>query len=185
VDAAIFKELLARETAAALLEVTEAASVVVFTETGGADVRVVAAAGCDTSVATGLAHAGRQGHSEYDGKLLIVEALGTDLDGARRCALALAAGAASFARDTRTVGPGLMETPDADTLAFAGSVELRAGFALASGAAARLELELSAAAVFVPAAPVLRYRTATGTRDEQLWWLQPELRLGPYLRVRL
>ncbi len=48
VDAAIFKELLARETAAALLEVTEGVSVVVFTETGGGDVRVVAAAGCDT-----------------------------------------------------------------------------------------------------------------------------------------
>ena len=89
VDAAIFKELLARETAAALLEVTEGVSVVVFTETGGGDVRVVAAAGCDTSVATSLAHAGRQGHSEYDGKLLIVEALGTDQDGTRRCALTL------------------------------------------------------------------------------------------------
>src|SRR6188768_2675751 len=89
VDAAIFKELLAQETAAALLEVTEGVSVVVFTETGGGDVRVVAAAGCDTGVATSLAHAGRQGHSEYDGKLLIVEALGTDQDGTRRCALTL------------------------------------------------------------------------------------------------
>jgi tetratricopeptide (TPR) repeat protein len=89
VDAAIFKELLAQETAAALLEVTEGVSVVVFTETGGGDVRVVAAAGCDTGVATSLAHAGRQGHSEYGGKLLIVEALGTDQDGTRRCALTL------------------------------------------------------------------------------------------------
>ena len=61
----------------------------VFTETGGGDVRVVAAAGCDTSAATSLAHAGRQGHSEHDGKLLIVEALGTDQDGTRRCALSL------------------------------------------------------------------------------------------------
>src|SRR6185295_13433625 len=89
VDAAIFKELLARETAAALLEVTEGAAVVVFTESGGGDVRVVAAAGCDGSAAMSLAHAARQGHSEHDGKALIVEGLGTDQDGARRCALAL------------------------------------------------------------------------------------------------
>jgi DNA-binding NtrC family response regulator len=91
VDAAIFKELLARETAAALLEVTEGSSVVVFTESGSGDVRVVAAAGCDASAAMNLAHAGRQGHSEHDGKMLIVEPLGTDQDGTRRCVLSLAA----------------------------------------------------------------------------------------------
>jgi hypothetical protein len=39
--------------------------------------------------------------------------------------------------------------------------------------------------LLVPGAPVLRYQTAAGSRDERLWWLQPELRLGPHLRVRL
>jgi tetratricopeptide (TPR) repeat protein len=89
VDAAIFKELLARETAAALLEVTEGAAVSVFTESAGGDVRVVAAAGCDNNAAMSLAHAARQGHSEHQGRPLLVEPLGTDQDGPRRCAVSL------------------------------------------------------------------------------------------------
>ena len=64
VDAAIFKELLARETAAALLEVTEGSAVAVFTESAGGDVRVVAAAGCDGTAAMSLAHAARVAHTE-------------------------------------------------------------------------------------------------------------------------
>ena len=92
VDAAIFKELLARETAAALLEVTEGSAVAVFTESAGGDVRVVAAAGCDGTAAMSLAHAARQGHSEHGDRLLLVEPLGTDQeDGTRRCVVQLTA----------------------------------------------------------------------------------------------
>ena len=89
VDAAIFKELLARETAAALLEVTEGSGVAVYTESAGGEVRVVASAGCDVSTAMSLAHAARQGHGEQVGRQLIVEALGTDQDGTRRCVVSL------------------------------------------------------------------------------------------------
>jgi len=89
VDAAIFKDLLARETAAALLEVSEGAAVVVFTESASGDVRVLASAGCDASGAMSLAHAARQGHTEHAAGLLIVESLGSDQDGARRCATSL------------------------------------------------------------------------------------------------
>ncbi len=89
VDAAIFKELLARETAAALLEVTEGAAVAVFTETASGDVRVVAAAGCDSNAAMSLAHAARQGHTEHEGRPLLAEKLGVDQDGTRRCAISL------------------------------------------------------------------------------------------------
>ncbi len=91
VDAAIFKELLARETAAALLEVTEGAAVAVFTESAGGDVRVVAAAGCDATAAMSLAHAARQAQSEHGGRLLLVEPLGRDQDGTRRCVVQLTA----------------------------------------------------------------------------------------------
>src|SRR4029434_1501579 len=90
VDAAIFKELLARETAAALLEVTEGSAVVVFTESSGGDVGLSAAAGCDSSAAMSVAHAARQGHTEHAGQRLLVESLGADQDGMRRCAIAIA-----------------------------------------------------------------------------------------------
>jgi len=104
-----------------------------------------------------------------------------------RCALALSAGVASFHRETQpgSVAAGLRATDDENNPAFAAGVELRAGYALVTGTGARLELELSAGVLLVPAAPVLRYRTATSPRDAKLWWLQPELRLGPHLRVRL
>ena len=90
VDAAIFKELLARETATALLESSEASGVVVFTESPGGDVRVLAAAGCEASTAISLAHAARQGYSEHAGDVLLVESLGKDQDGPRRCVVAMA-----------------------------------------------------------------------------------------------
>jgi hydrogenase-4 transcriptional activator len=90
VDAAIFKDLLARETAAALLEGTDASAVVIFTESSTGDVRVAAAAGCDAVTATSLAHAARQGHSEHGGQRLLTEPLAADRDGARRCVVASA-----------------------------------------------------------------------------------------------
>ena len=89
VDAAIFKDLLARETASALLEAVDASAAVVFVESSGGDVRVVAAAGCDAAAAAGLAHAARQGQSAHAGGPLLVDSLGKETDGARRCAIAL------------------------------------------------------------------------------------------------
>jgi hypothetical protein len=103
-----------------------------------------------------------------------------------RLAAAVSAGAASFERETSDVAPGLRATPDSSTPSFAAGVELRAAYALIVGAAARLSIELSAGALVVPAAPVLRFATgAPEPRDEPLWLLQPELRLGPHLRLRL
>ena len=89
VDASIFKELLARETATALLESTDASAAVVFTESPSGDARVLAAAGCDASTASSLAHAARQGHVDRAGCALLIEPLGSDEAGPRRCAIAL------------------------------------------------------------------------------------------------
>ena len=61
VDAAIFPELLARETATALLESAEADAAVVFVAAPGSEVRLVATAGCDQGVARALARAALQG----------------------------------------------------------------------------------------------------------------------------
>ena len=49
VEAAILPELLARETATAVLETTEAEAAVVFVATPGGDVRVLAQAACDAA----------------------------------------------------------------------------------------------------------------------------------------
>jgi hydrogenase-4 transcriptional activator len=88
VDAAILPELLARETAAALLEGTHADAAVVFVATPGGDVRVVAAAGCDTEVARALGRAASFGNSAYGEGLLATDALGRDYDGGRFCTVA-------------------------------------------------------------------------------------------------
>ena len=100
VDASILKELLTRETAAALLETVDASAVVVLVEPSGGEVRVVAAAGCDAATATSLAQAARQGQTSHAGRALLVESLGRDADGVRRCAVATAAplGGAAAAR---------------------------------------------------------------------------------------
>jgi len=91
VDAAIMPELLARETATALLETMEADAAVVFVAPAGGDVRVVAAAGCDADVARALARAASQGTREYgDGLHLLTGPLGNDHDGPRSCAIVAA-----------------------------------------------------------------------------------------------
>jgi len=90
VDAAVLPDLLARETAAALLETTEADAAVVFVATPGGDVRVVAAAGCDTGVARSLARSASQGNREFGDGLLLSEPLGRDYDGTRTCTLVAA-----------------------------------------------------------------------------------------------
>jgi hydrogenase-4 transcriptional activator len=83
VDAAIFPELLARETATALLETMEADAAVVFVAPPGGDVRLLASAGCDPSIARALARASCQGTREYGSDLLLTETLGRDHDGPR------------------------------------------------------------------------------------------------------
>ena len=65
IDAAIFPDLLARETATALLETTEADAAVVFVTIPGGDVRVVTSAGCDAAVARALARAASTGTRGY------------------------------------------------------------------------------------------------------------------------
>ncbi|MBI2829019.1 MAG: sigma 54-interacting transcriptional regulator [Acidobacteria bacterium] len=90
VDAAILPELLARETATALLETLEADAVVVSVAVPGGEVRVVAAAGCDTDVARALGRAASQGSREYGDDLLMTESLGRDHDGPRVCTIVAA-----------------------------------------------------------------------------------------------
>ena len=88
VDAAILPDLLARETAAALLESTFADAAVVFVAASEGDVRVVAAAGCDPDVARSLARAASFGSPAYGEGLLVTEPLGRDYDGIRYCTVA-------------------------------------------------------------------------------------------------
>jgi DNA-binding NtrC family response regulator/tetratricopeptide (TPR) repeat protein len=88
VDAAILPELLARETAAALLEGTLADAAVVYVAGAGGDVRVAAAAGCDVDVARALARAASLGNRSYGEGLLCTEPLGRDYDGVRYCSVA-------------------------------------------------------------------------------------------------
>ena len=87
VDAAIFPELLSRETATAIIEATDADAVVIFVESP-TDLRIVASAGCDSSVANTLARAAHQGSREYGDGMLLVEPLGKEHDGPRRCVVA-------------------------------------------------------------------------------------------------
>ena len=87
VDAALFPELLARETAAALLEITDSDSVVVFvTQPGGSD-RILAAAGCDADAARAIARAAAQDGHESGASRLITESLGKDRDAVRLCTI--------------------------------------------------------------------------------------------------
>ena len=87
VEAAILPELLARETAAALLETIEADAAVVFVAPSGGEVRVIAAAGCDSEVARALARAASQGSREYGEGWLLTEPIGRDYDGPRFCTI--------------------------------------------------------------------------------------------------
>ncbi len=88
VDAAALPELLARETAAALLEIASADAAVVFTRAGHDEPRVVAAAGCDASYARALARSA--GEATHMGDLRVVtEPLGRDRSAARSVVLAV------------------------------------------------------------------------------------------------
>jgi DNA-binding NtrC family response regulator/tetratricopeptide (TPR) repeat protein len=90
IDASVLSDLLARETATALVEVTEADAAVVFVVPSVGDVRVVAIAGCDAGVARALARAAAQGNSAYGEGLLLTETLGRDHDGPRFCTVVAA-----------------------------------------------------------------------------------------------
>jgi DNA-binding NtrC family response regulator/tetratricopeptide (TPR) repeat protein len=90
VDASVLSDLLARETAAALLEATEADAAVVFTAPQSGELRVLAMAGCDPGVARALARAAAQGNSAYGEGLLLTEPLGRDHDGLRFCTVVAA-----------------------------------------------------------------------------------------------
>ena len=52
------------------------------------DLRIVASAGCDSPVANTLARAAHQGSREYGDGMLLVESLGKEHDGPRRCVIA-------------------------------------------------------------------------------------------------
>jgi DNA-binding NtrC family response regulator/tetratricopeptide (TPR) repeat protein len=87
VEAAILPELLARETATALIESTDAEAIVVFVKTDGGETRMLASAGCDSDAARALARAAIDGVHAFNGGALLVEPLGKDADGARMCAI--------------------------------------------------------------------------------------------------
>jgi DNA-binding NtrC family response regulator len=82
VDAAALPDLLSRETAAAMLEASGGDGAVVYVQPLGADVRIVAAAGCDHDVARVLARSATHGQP-YGRGVLISEPLGRDPDGPR------------------------------------------------------------------------------------------------------
>jgi hydrogenase-4 transcriptional activator len=87
VDAAALPELLGRETAAALLEVTGAEAVILAVH-GRDELRILAQAGCDEATARALARAAQAG-TAVGGTRLITEPIGNDRDGPRVAVLAL------------------------------------------------------------------------------------------------
>jgi hypothetical protein len=107
------------------------------------------------------------------------------VQGARaHAAVALDLGLASFARETRIALPSTLTATPADSAqSFAFGVELRGGVQLVSSRTFALELELSAGVLVLPAAPVLRYEGMNGRVEHALWLLQPQLRLGPRIRL--
>jgi len=87
VDATVMPELLARETASALLELTEGRASVVFLTPSGNDPHILATAGCDEEGGRRIASAALQGARTYLDGALMVESLGRDASGARSCAI--------------------------------------------------------------------------------------------------
>jgi DNA-binding NtrC family response regulator len=87
VDASALPELLARETAAAIRETTQADASVVFVTTGSGGPRVLGAAGCDQANARAIANAAWLGQESTGGKRLLSESVGHDDSGARTCTI--------------------------------------------------------------------------------------------------
>lgn len=89
VDAAIMPELLARETAAALLESLPGDAAVVAVTTAGGDARILGSAGCDRPTAVALADAVVSGRGELGERPILRESLGRTSEGQRWCAIRL------------------------------------------------------------------------------------------------
>ena len=113
VDAAALPDLLGRETATALIEAASAECAVIYIQLAGADVRVVAAAGCDDDAARALARSASNNHIVGRGTV-VIEPLGRDDDGLRFALVA----------STRPIGHPVMRR-----LRMIGAVA-RQGFAL-------------------------------------------------------
>ena len=90
VDAAALPELLARETAAAMLEASGGEAAVVFVRPPSGDVRLIANVQCDTHAARTLARAAMSSDPSARSDVLI-EPLGRDHDGPRYGAVACSA----------------------------------------------------------------------------------------------
>jgi hydrogenase-4 transcriptional activator len=82
VDAAVMPDLLALETASALVEASAADAACIVLRSAGDDLRVVAAAGCDAEAAGSLARSALRGGAYGSGEL-IVEPLGHEQDDLR------------------------------------------------------------------------------------------------------
>src|SRR5205085_194470 len=78
VDAAVTPALLAKEGTTSLFEACDAHAAVIFTHAGGADIRIVSAAGCDLEGARSIASAATRGAPA--GAPILMEAIGRDVD---------------------------------------------------------------------------------------------------------
>jgi DNA-binding NtrC family response regulator/tetratricopeptide (TPR) repeat protein len=87
VDASALPDLLALETAAALVESASGDAAVVFLQQDGDAVRVLAQAGCDAEAAVSLATSALKGHA-YGHGTIVVESLGRSHEGVRFAAVA-------------------------------------------------------------------------------------------------
>ncbi|RPJ74163.1 MAG: sigma-54-dependent Fis family transcriptional regulator, partial [Acidobacteria bacterium] len=82
VDAAVMPDLLALETASALLEASGGDAAIIVLRSPGDDLRVLSSAGCDADAASALARSALRGGA-YGGGELIVEGLGHERDEVR------------------------------------------------------------------------------------------------------
>jgi hydrogenase-4 transcriptional activator len=82
VDAAALPDLLGRETASAMVDVSSADSAVVFVRIPGGDVRIVATAGVDADTARTMARSATNGQA-YGRGSIFVASLGRDSEGER------------------------------------------------------------------------------------------------------
>jgi DNA-binding NtrC family response regulator/tetratricopeptide (TPR) repeat protein len=85
IDAAIFKELLARETVNTLLDSASGVAAVAFVSTPSGQPHVMATAKCGPEDAERLARAVAEDRRDHDGRHVFVESLGRDRDGPRHC----------------------------------------------------------------------------------------------------
>ncbi|MEQ1757433.1 MAG: sigma 54-interacting transcriptional regulator [Vicinamibacterales bacterium] len=89
VEAAIMPDLLARETAAALIESLPGDAAIVGITSGGGAPQVLGFAGCDRPTALALAQAVVDGRGEFGDRPILRESLGRTPDGQRWCAICL------------------------------------------------------------------------------------------------